>query len=111
MPRISELNSYVRLSVNTKKLTEDFLGQFQVSTVVYPIYLLLIDVKFIAPYKSVLRTLNGRGCINNYFLTRVSVAILVNFYRLLLYRTQIIMLLSYSCFTIMLGCSAYTVKS
>ena len=90
MPRISELNSYVRLSVNTKKLTEDFLGQFQVSTVVYPIYyLLLIDVKFIAPYKSVLRPLNGRGCINNYFLTRVSVAILVNFYRLLLYRTQI----------------------
>lgn len=30
LPRISELNSYVRLSVNTKKLTEDFLGQFQV---------------------------------------------------------------------------------
>ena len=31
LPRISELNSYVRMSVHTEKLTENFLGQFQVS--------------------------------------------------------------------------------
>lgn len=30
LPRISELNSYVRMSVHTEKLTENFLGQFQV---------------------------------------------------------------------------------
>ena len=51
--------------------------------------ILLINVKFMVPYKSVLSTLNGRGGINNYFLTRVSEVILVNFCRLLLYLTQI----------------------
>ena len=30
LSRISELNSYVNMSVHTKKLTEEFLGQFQV---------------------------------------------------------------------------------
>lgn len=30
MSRISELNSYVNMSVHTKQLTEEFLGQFQV---------------------------------------------------------------------------------
>ena len=32
LKRISELNSYVRMSVSTEQLTEKFLGQFQVST-------------------------------------------------------------------------------
>ena len=31
LKRISELNSYVRMSVSTEQLTEKFLGQFQVS--------------------------------------------------------------------------------
>ena len=30
LSRISELNSYVNMSVHTEKLTEEFLGQFQV---------------------------------------------------------------------------------
>lgn len=31
LSRISELNSYVNMSVHTEQLTEEFLGQFQVS--------------------------------------------------------------------------------
>ena len=45
LSRISELNSYVNMSVHTKQLTEEFLGQFQVGlreTVTNINYFLLI---------------------------------------------------------------------
>lgn len=45
LSRISELNSYVNMSVHTEKLTEEFLGQFQVGlrqTVTIIPYLLVI---------------------------------------------------------------------